>query len=304
MKILITGGTGFIGQHLIPHLLKRHYQLTVLTRQQAVPWLSQAGVTLCHNLQKFKTLDPFDTVINLAGAPIFDRYWSHSRKQQLYQSRIQLTTQLAQLIQHSAQPPDTFISGSATGYYGNITDKAMKAYQGSEQTPMGNGFAADLCHHWEQAALTAQSQSTRVCLLRTGLVLSPQGGILKRILPFYRWGLGGKLGSGRQHWAWIHLSDYIHAILHLLDHTNQQGAFNLVAPNPIPQHQFNQQLATQLKRPAFCHTPACLLKGLLGERVQLLLDSQPLQSQALFASGFTFRYPTFNNALDHLLQAE
>lgn len=304
MNILITGGTGFIGQHLIPQLLKRHYQLTVLTRQKTVPWLSQQGIALCHNLQKLKTLNQFNAVINLAGAPIFDKYWSDSRKQLLYQSRIQLTAQLSQLIQDSTQPPNTFISGSATGYYGNLTDNVISTYQGSEQTPMGSGFAADLCHQWEQTALNAQSQSTRVCLLRTGLVLSPKGGILKRILPLYRWWIGGKLGSGQQYWAWIHLSDYLNAILYLLDHTAEQGAFNLVAPNPISQKQFNQQLATQLKCPAFCHTPACLLRGILGERAQLLLNNQPLQPKALLTSGFTFHYPTFNDALAHLLNQE
>lgn len=281
MNIFITGGTGFIGTALCHALIQQGHQLTILTRQQKP---SQQAVTYCQNLANIENFNQFDAVINLAGEPIFDKAWTAKQKQTLLQSRLNITEQLVARIQASSTPPHTFISGSATGYYGDLP--FAKNYD--ELTACGNEFPAQLCQQWEASALKAQSEKTRVCLIRTGIVLAKQGGALKQMLPLYRLGLGGKLGSGKQHWAWISLNDEIRAILFLLNHSTCQGAFNLVAPQSITNENFNKTLAKMLGRPAFFNVPAFILKCLLGERSQLLLDNQPLVPKHLTDMGFVF----------------
>lgn len=286
MNILLTGGTGFIGSHLRQLLQQNHHQVTLLSRKSTVKIASNES--LVHDLNHFTHLNQFDAVINLAGEPIFAKRWTKARKEQLIRSRIELTQKLAQLINQSTTPPHTFISASATGYYGNLSQVA------NEQTPHSACFTGKLCQEWEQAALSAQS---RVCVIRTGLVLSPQGGMLKQILPLYRFGLGGKLGKGKQHWAWISLHDHLQAVLFLLKNANCAGAFNLVAPEQITQAQFNQILAKHLHRSAFCHTPAFILKIMLGERAQLLLDNQSITPTTLLSAGFQFTDIKFSDYL-------
>lgn len=285
MRIFLTGGTGFIGSRLAQLLLKQGHQLTILTRQTHLK--KPQAVEFCHSLAHLTDLNGFDAVINLAGEPIFDKRWTAKQKARLTESRVQLTAQLAQLIHQSSNPPHTFLSGSASGYYGDLPAFAKDC---DESTACSTTFPAQLCQMWEAAALRAQSPQTRVCLLRTGLVLSPEGGALKRMLPLYQWGMGGKLGSDKQHWAWITLEDYLQAVIFLLENANLKGAFNLNAPAPVQNHEFNQWLAMQCHRPAFCHVPAWGLKIALGERSQLLLDNQPLVPHKLLAAGFQFRY--------------
>ncbi|OOR98473.1 TIGR01777 family protein [Haemophilus paracuniculus] len=282
-RILITGGTGFIGKALVEKLLAKGDQITILSRQNLV----SDQVRYIQNLNQFKNLNEFDAVINLAGEPIFAKRWTAKQKAILRSSRIDLTAQLADLIEKSDNPPKVFLSGSATGFYGDLPQSA-KFFD--EQTACGTGFAASLCHEWEQTALRVASE-TRVCLLRTGLVMDKSGGALKAMLPLYRWGLGGKLGSGEQHWAWIALADYLQAVEFLLENAQCEGAFNLAAPHPATNAEFNRLLAHQLNRPAFCHAPAFALKLLLGERSQLLLNNQSLVPQRLLEQGFIFQYP-------------
>lgn len=281
MRIFITGGTGFIGKRLCDALVAQGHRLTVLTRR---PLADTQAVSYCRDLTNFETLDGFDAVINLAGEPIFEQRWTAARKCCLHESRLGLTAALSDRILRSHQPPHTFLSASATGFYGNLP----VANHYDEQTACSPTFVGTLCRDWENAALAAASSHTRVCLLRTGLVLDPTGGALQRMLPFYRLGLGGKLGSGKQHWAWISLHDQVRAMVFLLHHTEGRGAYNLVSPNPMTNADFNRQLAQQLKRPAWCHIPAWALKAGLGERSQLLLDNQPLVPQRLLTAGFEF----------------
>lgn len=292
MNILITGGTGFIGKVLCQALIKQGHQLTVLTRQR-LP--HQQAVSFCQDLTAFQHLNTFDAVINLAGEPIFDKAWTTAQKQKLIQSRLSITQRLVELIQASDTPPHTFISGSATGFYGNLAEG--KHYD--EQTACGTAFPAQLCFQWEKTALQAQSTKTRVCLIRTGIVLDKTGGALQKMLPLYRFGLGGKLGSGKQHWAWISLNDEIRAILFLLNHFECSGAFNLVSPELLTNSAFNQKLARHFKRPAFFAVPEWILKWLLGERSQLLLDNQPLVPHKLQSAGFIFKDPLIDR-LTHL----
>lgn len=290
MHIFITGGTGFIGKALCQTLIQQGHKLCVLTRQKRE---STQAVTF---VQDFTTLDDFDAVINLAGEPIFDRRWTSSQKQILFDSRIDLTRKISRLIQQSSRTPKVLISGSATGYYGNLP-LGIKV---DEYFPYGEEFPAQLCLAWEQEAFKAQSTQTRVCTIRTGIVLGKKGGALKQMLPLYRYGLGGHLGKGTQHWAWISLEDHIQAICYLLENPDCQGSYNLVAPHSIPQANFNKLLAQALQRPAFFHIPEIFLKGILGERSQLLLDNQPLIPHRLLASGFTFQDPTLESLFQRI----
>lgn len=280
--ILITGGTGFIGKALVEKLLAKGDKITVLTRQNLV----SDQIRYLQNLNQFNDLNEFDAVINLAGEPIFNQRWTAKQKAILRSSRIEMTAELVELIKNSQNPPKVFLSGSATGFYGNLP---LSANLFDEQTPCGTSFTASLCKEWEQTALQVADR-TRVCLLRTGLVMDKSGGALKAMLPLYRLGLGGKLGSGKQHWAWIALADYLQAVEFLLENAQCQGAFNLVAPRPATNAEFNHWLAQQIHRPAFCHVPTFVLKLLLGERSQLLLDNQPLAPQKLLAQGFVFQF--------------
>ena len=286
MNIFLTGGTGFIGQALVKALLAEGHHLTILTRQSLAE-SSQQAVKFCQNLAEFRDFNQFDVVINLAGEPIFDKAWSKRQKQILLDSRVQLTAELVRLINVSSNPPHTFISGSATGYYGHLQTVA-NFYP--ESTAFGTNFSALICQQWEQQALAA-SHNTRVCLLRTGMVLAKHGGALAKMLPLYRANLAGKLGNGKQYWAWISLEDHIQAVLFLLKNANCYGAFNLVAPEPVSNSEFNRKLADFLKRYAFFAVPSFMLKLLLGERSQLLLDNQPLVPQRLQDAGFKFNCP-------------
>lgn len=294
MRIFITGGTGFIGTALCQKLAADGHQLTVLSRK---PQRNTQAVEFCQDLANFPNFDDFDAVINLAGEPIFDKRWTTTQKARLRQSRLELTYALSGRIAAGQNPPHTFISGSASGFYGDLP--VVNFYD--EQTACGTNFAAQLCADWETAALTAESPQTRVCLLRTGIVLATNGGALARMLPLYRLGLGGKLGSGKQYWSWIALADHIRAICFLLENPHCAGAFNLVAPNPLPNAEFNRLLGKTLSRPTVFGVPAALLKLLLGERSQILLDNQPLVPQKLLTAGFRFTEPELAPYLSKIL---
>lgn len=286
MRIFITGGTGLIGRALVHYWLAQGHQISLLTRS---PQRSATLFPPSNQLQflaQLPTSLEVDAIVNLAGEPIFERRWSTKQKQQLWQSRIEITEKLTALIRQSATPPSCFISGSASGYYGDCGAQLI-----DEQQPAAQHFSAQLCQAWEQAAQAAQSEQTRVCVLRTGLVLAPQGGLLAKLLPIYGCGLGGKLGNGQQFMPWIALTDMVRAIDFLLQNPASQGAFNLSAPQPVRNADFNQLLAKQLQRPAFASLPSFALKLLFGERAQLLLDSQNMYPQKLLAQGFQFEYP-------------
>ncbi|XHN45198.1 hypothetical protein O1Q81_01230 [Lonepinella sp. MS14436] len=288
MQIFITGGTGLIGRELVNRWLEQEYQVTLLTRspEKALSYFQDHAafchVSAVHSLQVFTNFNQFDAVINLAGEPIFDHRWTAQQKVRLWQSRINLTEKLTALINTSENPPQCFISGSAYGYYADNGDQII-----TEAQSAGQNFTAQLCQQWE---LVAKQANTRVCLSRTGMVFSPKGGALAKILPLYRYRLGGKLGNGLQFMPWIALEDMLNAIDFLLHTPSCQGAFNLCSPNPVRNKDFNRLLAKQLHRPAFMNVPTFLLKLILGERACLILDSQNLYPQKLLEQGFSFQY--------------
>jgi len=253
-------------------------------------------VNIWKGLSDVQDVDAFDAVINLAGEPIADKRWTAAQKQRLCQSRWQITQRLVTLIKSSDNPPSVLISGSATGYYGDLGEVLV-----TEDEPPHNEFTHKLCAKWEQIASQAQSDKTRVCLLRTGVVFAPQGGILAKMLPLFRMGLGGPLGTGRQYMAWIHIDDMVNGILWLLDNA-LQGPFNMVSPYPVRNEQFTHTLGHVLSRPAFIRAPATAIKLLMGESAVLVLGGQRALPKRLEESGFGFRWFDLEEALHDVVR--
>lgn len=292
MKILVTGGTGLIGGHLVPRLQELGHEVTVLTRRpDDARKKFNNRITVWSTLEDKHNLDGIDAVINLAGEPIADKRWTTEQKDRLCQSRWRITQKLADLINAGETPPSVFISGSATGYYGDLGEVVV-----TEEEPPHNEFTHKLCARWEQIACEAQSDKTRVCLLRTGVVLAPKGGILGKMIPPFRLGLGGPIGNGRQYLAWIHIDDMVNAILWLLDN-DLHGPFNMVSPYPVRNEQFAHALGHALQRPAILRVPATVIRLLMGESSVLVLGGQRALPKRLEAAGFPFRWYDLEEAL-------
>lgn len=297
MRILITGGTGLIGRHLCKALLAEGHQLTVLSRwPETVVVKCGAAVQNMASLDEWHPEQLFEAVINLAGEPIVDGYWSVGRKQVLRNSRISLTEKLVQCIAAAKQKPSVLLSGSAVGIYGNGGDKELY-----ESANAGNDFAASLCRDWERAALAAKASGARVCLLRTGLVLSRNGGLLGKMLLPFKLGMGARLGNGKQWMSWVHIDDYVAMVLRLLQDDQMSGPFNMTAPNPVTNAEFTRVLARTVHRPAFFFAPGIMLRLTMGERAALLLEGQRALPANLTDAGYQFKYPKLGKALDDLL---
>ena len=293
MHIFITGGTGLIGRHLIPALLRdASTKITVLTRDTTKAKASLPGnVALVTSLDDTLDFDDVDAVINLAGEPIADKRWSETQKTRICESRWQITQQLTDKINAAAQPPATFISGSAIGYYGRQGDKLVtEAF-----TEVHHEFTHTVCEKWERIALQA-SQKTRVSLLRTGVVLSRDGGALSKMRLPFSLGLGGRIGDGNQYMSWIHINDMVAAILFLLEHKHCEGAYNLTAPTPVTNSEFVKAYAASLGRPAIFPMPALALKLLMGEAADLLITGQRVVPHKLVDAGFKFSFTDIGSA--------
>ncbi len=296
MRILVTGGTGFIGVPLCNRLLSDGHELMVLSRkpERAVS-LFIRPVECVDNIDTLDASEAFDAIINLAGEGIADKRWSKERKQALYNSRIGLTQQLIDFIAEAEHKPSTLISGSACGIYGDCGGSSV-----TEQTEGQEGFTHTLCHDWEQMALLAEKYGVRVCLIRTSVVLDTSGGALKKMLLPFKLGLGGHFGSGKQWMPWIHLEDEVEIIVFALNNTGISGPINAVAPEAVTNKQFTQALAKALGRPAILWTPAITLKVLLGEQSHLLLDSTCMHPDKLLTQGFEFSHVSLESALHGL----
>ncbi|NLS11605.1 TIGR01777 family protein [Vibrio sp. SM6] len=300
MKILLTGGTGFIGAELLKHLTT--WEVVLLTRdigaaQKKLQHTDIGNIKYIENLALLDSLDGFDAVVNLAGEPIANKRWSEAQKQKICDSRWQTTAQIVELIQASQTPPSVFISGSAVGYYGD-----QKAHPFDETLHVeSDAFAHQVCTEWERIALHAQSERTRVCVIRTGVVLGLDGGALKKMWLPYQLGLGGPIGQGEQYIPWIHLLDQIGAILYLLETTQAHGIFNLCAPHPVTNAMFSKTLAKTLHRPHLLTTPKWGIRLLLGEGACLLLDSLRAKPKRLTEIGFQFSFSHLEPALKNLV---
>lgn len=288
MHILVTGGTGFVGRALVPALLQAGHDLTLLTRHpERHRHLPAARVDLVTRLDDLARDRPVDAVINLAGEGIADRPWTAARKAVLYDSRVTLTRQLVQWLASRPAPPRVMVSGSAVGWYGDQGDAPL-----TEESGFHPEYTHELCAAWEEAARGVEALGTRLCLIRTGVVLGRDGGMLARLLPVFRLGLGGRVGNGRQWLSWIGRADLVALILWLLRDDAPAGVFNATAPEPVTNAAFTRALAAALGRPAWLPVPAPALRLAMGEMSGLLLGGQKVVPARLEALGFAFATPT------------
>ncbi|WP_166363900.1 TIGR01777 family oxidoreductase [Pseudomonas akapageensis] len=296
MQILLTGGTGLIGRQLCQHWLGQGHRLTVWSRRpEQVAKICGAEVRGIGQLEDYGA-QPLDAVINLAGAPIADRPWTTRRKALLWSSRITLTELLLAWLERREQRPAVLISGSAVGWYGDAGERELN----EASQPVKEDFASHLCIAWEETAQRAEALGIRVVLVRTGLVLASDGGLLARMRLPFKMGLGGPIGDGRQWMPWIHLQDEVAAIDFLLHLKDASGPYNACAPEPVRNIEFAQCLGKVMHRPAIMPMPALLLRAGLGELSGLLLGGQRARPARLLAAGFTFRFTDVQSALDEL----
>lgn len=285
MQVAITGSSGLIGTALSAALRDAGHRVTpIVRRSPARP--DELGLDALD-------LTGVDAVVNLAGAGIGDKRWDEERKRLLVSSRVETTRKVAAAVAAAGVP--VLLSGSAIGFYGNRGDEAL-----TEASPAGDGFLADLCVQWEAAA--AEAAGARVALLRTGITLSPKGGALKKLLPLFKLGVGGRMGSGNQWVSWIALDDHVRATVHLL-RSDVAGPVNLTAPNPVTNAEQAKTLGRVLKRPTVLPTPSFGPKLLLGRELAdaLLHDSQRVLPAVLQSCGFSFSHPDLEGALRSLL---
>lgn len=298
MNILITGGTGFIGRHLVAALLKQQHSIVLFCRDiDKARALYGDSVSYVYYFRDV-AID-IDAVVNLAGEPIMDKRWTKKRRSQLRSSRIGVTRHLNKWMSTIDTPPKVMISGSAIGYYGNHPEgEALDEYANVRSC-----FPSRLCAEWEFEALKARALGTRVCLLRTGVVLDKNAGALQKMWAPFSLGLGGNVASGKQWFSWIHIQDMVAAIVFLLDNPKAEGVFNATAPTPVVYREFTKTLAKTMKRPHCFPMPAFVLKLLFGEASQLLTEGQRVIPKGLLDAGFSFRYPTIKDALENIIEA-
>ena len=300
MKVFITGGSGFVGSHLIPLLLSRGHQAVGSGTSPHHPLESMQGFTYfsANTTQPGdwqEELKTVDAVINLAGRNIFQP-WTEERKRSIYDSRILTTRNLVQGLKQGQEV--SLLSTSAVGYYGDRGEEEL-----TEGKPPGEGFMARICRDWETEAQKAEDKGARVALMRFAVVLSREGGALPKMLTPFKLGLGGPLGSGRQWFPWIHLQDLMEAALFLLENQKLTGPFNFCAPQTLRHKEFARTLGRVLGRPALLKAPTFALKLALGELSQALLGSQRILPKRLQEAGFNFRFPDLESALTHLLKS-
>jgi len=303
-NMLITGATGFIGQHLCKTLLAQGHSLTLVARdfKKAVAVLGTSErITLIKAVDKLTTTDIFDTIINLAGEPIATGRWNQSKKQRIVNSRINTTRQIVSYIEKAQKRPALLISGSAIGYYGPHGDESITESSQTEQTP--NTFSHALCAQWETQAQQAEPLGVRVCLLRTGIVLGKTGGALAAMLIPFSYGLGGKLGHGQQWMSWIHIDDMIGIILKIIENQAITGPVNATAPNPVRNKSFTKTLGQVLHRPTVMAMPAFILRRLLGDVAdELFLTGQKVIPEKITDTGYCFQHPTLRGALENIIR--
>lgn len=286
MKILISGASGMIGRAVSQHFRSQGCEVICLARRfgtgsHSVRWNPAKGELDASVLEGVKV------VINLAGENISEGRWTAKRKRELRQSRIDSTRTLVHAILHASQKPELFISASATGIYGDRGDEEL-----TEKSTEGSGFLAGLCHDWEQEACQAEKHGVRVVLLRPGIVLSANGGALVKMLPMFRLGLGGRVGSGRQFWSWITLEDLVRVIEFAIQARELSGRVNATSPEPVTNAVFTRELAAQLHRPAWIPVPAFAARFALGEMAdEALLASTRVMPRKLLSAGFKFHHP-------------
>jgi uncharacterized protein (TIGR01777 family) len=296
MHLLVTGASGLIGSALVSSLTSAGHGVTRLVREQpkagekAAHWDPLAGSI------DASAFEGVDAVVHLAGENIAQR-WTPAKKVNIRESRVKGTQVLCQALAQLASPPKVLVSASAIGYYGDRGEELL-----TEESPPGRGFLAEVCRAWEAATEPARQAGLRIVQSRFGVVLSPTGGALTKMLAPFRLGLGGVLGSGRQYMSWIALDDAVGAIQHAIVTDALQGPTNVVAPQAVTNQEFTKTLGAVLRRPTVLPLPAFAARLMFGEMAdELLLASARVQPTKLLASGYRFRYPELEGALRHVL---
>ena len=296
MKVVVTGAGGFLGSALVRNLRADGHDVVRLVRRPPQASDEAQWDPAAHMLDP-GVVSGSDAVVHLAGAGIGDKRWTEDYKREIRASRIDGTTTIATAIATADQPPGVLLSASAVGFYGDTRDDAV-----DESAPCGNGFLADLVRDWEAAAASAADAGVRVVNARTGVVLAADGGALGKVLPLFRLGLGGRLGSGLQWMSWIALPDYLVALRFLLDRNTMSGPVNVTGPEPVRNRDYTKAIARALHRPALAIVPAAALRAALGGFAdEGVLISQRVVPTRLEDAGFTFAFGDIDSALRAIL---
>ncbi len=312
MRLVLIGCTGFVGRELIPQLLKAGHNLTVVSRNSPAPWLANLASeqNLMHlqinpaDLQSWEKgilINPIskaEGIINLAGEPIAEKRWSPVHLKELQDSRLNTTKGLIKAIKRSKKGPRVVVNASAIGYYGTSLNAHF-----SESSPGGNDFLATLCQQWEALA-GEKPRSTRLSILRIGIVLGPNGGALKKMIPVFKTGLGGPIGNGQQWMSWIHRTDLCQMIMQAVTQREWPTVVNAVSPYPVSMKEFATALGETLGRPSLLPVPGAILKLLLGDGARVVLEGQNVKSNGLSKVNFCFQYPELNRALEASIHTE
>lgn len=298
-KILITGGTGFVGEELRALLLQQGHYITVITRnpkkyadeaaknQQFIGWDD--------NLKE--AMNVADVVIHLAGESIFSQRWNEEVKKRIYNSRIETTRKLVQAMDKAEDKPEVFISASASGIYGNRGDDILDESEPADQ----DDFLAKVCIHWEAEAQKASEFGVRVANPRIGIVLEEGGGALEKMIPPFKMFVGGPVGDGKQFMSWIHRSDLCRALIFPMDNNEFSGAYNVCAPSPATMNEFAETLGSVMNRPSIFRVPGFALEVAFGEGAKPIMDSIRMQPKELQVAGFEFKYEELEEALSDIL---
>jgi hypothetical protein len=298
VNITITGGTGFIGRRLVKRLLADGHALHLLVRHAKTGLGPQVHCSVWNALEiepAPESLAGADAVIHLAGEPVSQR-WTPAAKRKIFQSRVEGTRRLVQAMSGQSQRPSVLVCSSAVGFYGSHGDEVL-----TESSPAGEGFLAEVCSAWEQAARAAEELGVRVIHLRTGVALGKEGGALAQILLPFQWGLGGRVAEGSQWMSWIHVDDLVDLIRFLLRQPGFQGPVNAVSPSPVTNAGFTEALGKALRRPALLTIPEFALRALYGEMAEIVVGGQRVRPEVALAAGFEFRHPELGTALRNLL---
>jgi len=312
VKILVTGATGMIGRQLCAHLLANGFAVAALTRNKesateiihARSHIVQGDLSSTSQEKDNSELNDWtmkcgeiDVVVNLAGEPLAGKRWSQTHKDRLYNSRINATRAIVTAIKNKKIKPHTLLNASAIGYYDYHKERSF-----TENDGHGSSFLAKLCEDWEAEAQKAEAYGVRVVQLRTGIVLSRDGGTIQQMLPAFKMFLGGYFGDGSYAFSWIHIEDVVRAIHYIIDNNELKGPINVVSPHHSTNKKFVKAVGKALRRPAILSIPYFAIWLRFGEMAKVLYNSQIIKPAKLLTSGFTFKHTELNSAVDDLLK--
>ncbi|MFW6124106.1 MAG: TIGR01777 family oxidoreductase [Acidobacteriota bacterium] len=301
MRILISGGTGFVGRHISSRLIQDNHKCTVLTRRPKKSKEAPKGISFLQAdpTQKGdwqKEIQNHDAVINLAGASIFKR-WTQEHKKDILESRVKTTQNIVEGISSEPKNPFTLYSASAVGYYGFRRDEKL-----NESSPPGDDFLARVTQDWEKEALKAEKKEARVVITRFGIVLGEKGGALGQMIPLFKKFIGGPIGNGKQWFSWIHMKDLSEVFAFLIDHPKISGPVNVCSPHPVRNKELAKSLGKVLKRPSFVPSPGFLVRMVLGEFGSVVLKGQRVIPEKLLINDFRFHYSDINEAFKDIVK--